>query len=184
MMNVTDKEGYHRSTVSSFTEYTHSRNFFQTLQSISCQFMLMGGYLLQTDTIHIIECFRQSGSSDIVRCTGFKLERKFIESRFFKRDMLNHLSSSLVRRKAVQPFFLSIKYADTCRTIYFMSGEHEKIGIQILYVHFHVRDRLSCINQTGYTVSMCCCNHFLHRIHRTQYVRHMHHTDNLRAFGE
>ena len=87
MMNVADKEGYHRSMVSSFTEYTHSRNFFQTLQSISCQFMLMGGYLLQTDTIHIIECFRQSGSSDIVRCTGFKLERKFIESRFFKRDM-------------------------------------------------------------------------------------------------
>lgn len=37
MMNVADKEGYHRSMVSSFTEYTHSRNFFQTLQSISCQ---------------------------------------------------------------------------------------------------------------------------------------------------
>ena len=98
--------------------------------------------------------------------------------------MLNHLSSSLVRRKAVQPFFLSIKYADTCRTIYFMSGEHEKIGIQILYVHFHVRDRLCSVYQTRYAVRMSRCNHFFHRIHCTQHIRNMNHADYFRSFGK
>ncbi len=61
-----------------------SRGISFNRQSVISQFMLMGGYLLQTDTVHIIKGFRQSGRTDIIRCAGFKFERKFIESRFSK----------------------------------------------------------------------------------------------------
>ena len=65
-----------------------------------------------------------------------------------------------------------------------MGGEYQKIGIQLLYIYFHVRNRLCSIYQARYTMRMSCCDHLLHRIHCTQYVRYMNYADYFRAFGK
>ena len=60
-------------------------------------------------------------------------------------DILDHLSSTLIRRELVEPRFFSIKYTDTRRAIYFMSAEHIEIGIQILHINRHVRNALCTV---------------------------------------
>ena len=106
----------------------------------------MSSDLVESDAINIVKGFCQSGSTDVVRRTGFKLERQFVEGSLFKRDVLNHFSSSLIRGHTVQPFFLSIKHTDTCRAVNLMCGEHQEIGIQVLHIHLHVGDRLCSIH--------------------------------------
>ena len=84
MMDISHQEGNDRSPFGCFTEYTYMGDFFQTLQSVSCQFMLMGGYLFNVMSVHIIKGFCQSGSSDIVGRTGFKLEGQSLKVVFSK----------------------------------------------------------------------------------------------------
>ena len=45
-------------------------------------------------------------------------------------------------------------------------------------------NRLCSIYQARYTMRMSCCDHLLHRIHCTQYVRYMNYADYFRAFGK
>ena len=48
MMDISYQKGDDCSPFGCFTEYTHPGNLFQPLQSVSCQFMLMGCYLLKS----------------------------------------------------------------------------------------------------------------------------------------
>ena len=160
------------------------RDFLQTFQGIGCQFMFMSCNPVKSDSIHIVKSFCQSSRTDIIGRTCFKFEGKLIKSRFLKRDMLNHFSSSLIRRQAIQPFFFPIQYANTCRSIYLMSREDQKIGIQVLYIYFHMRNGLRSIHYERYSMRMGGSNHFLYRIYCAQHIRYLNNADNLCTFGE
>ena len=98
VMNITYKERDDTPFLSSFTKDAHTRDCFQSLCGIFRQFMLISGNLIHANGRNIIESFRQSRSTDIVRSTGFELKRQFIEGSTFKRYMLYHLTATLIRR--------------------------------------------------------------------------------------
>ena len=97
VMNITHKERDDAPFLSSFTKNAHARDCFQSLCGIFCQFMLINGNLIHANGRNIIERFRQSRSTDIIRSTSFELKWQFIESSTFKRYMLYHLTAALIR---------------------------------------------------------------------------------------
>ena len=75
VMNITYKERDDTPFLSNFTKDAHTRDCFQSLCGIFRQFMLISGNLIHANGRNIIESFRQSRSTDIVRSTGFELKR-------------------------------------------------------------------------------------------------------------
>ena len=180
VVNVTYQERDNAALVRSLTEDTDIRNLFQTLHSISSQFMFMGGNIIHTKTCHIIKGFCQPGSTNVIGSTGFKLERKFIERCFLKRNVLYHFSPTLIRRQAVEPFFFSVKNTHTGRTIDFMCREGKEVSIHVLHINFHMRYGLCTVYQYRYPVGMSSSNHLFDGIHSSQYIGNLRYTHYLR----
>ena len=172
-MNIAHQERNNASLMFSLSENTHSRNFLQSVHGIYCQFMFIGCNLIHSNCRNIIECFRQCCTSNIVGSSSLELKRQFVERGMLETDILYHFSSSLIRRKFVEPCFLAIKHTDTRRAIHLMSAEHIEIGIQILYIYRHMRNTLCSVYQNRNPVSMCSGNHFLHRIDCSKHIRNM-----------
>ena len=63
-----------------------------------------------------------------------------------------------------------------------MSAESKKVGIQILDIHFHVRNTLRPVNQNGNTVCMGSRNHLFRRIDSAQHITYMSETHQLGPF--
>ena len=165
-----------------FTEDAHAFYLLQALHGVLCQLMFVSRNLIHTDSGNVIQCLGQSGRTDVVRCTSFELERKFVERSLLERYALNHLSPTLVRRQLVEPFFLTIKHTYAGRAINLVTAECEEVGIEVLHIHLHVRHTLRSIDQHRHSVSMSFSNHFLHRIDRTKHIADVHHTNQLGLF--
>ena len=60
MMNISYQERNDTALVTGLSEDTHPVYFFQTLHSILCQFMLMGGNIFHTEGRYIIQRFCQA----------------------------------------------------------------------------------------------------------------------------
>ena len=184
VMNIAHQKRNHRAAIGSFAENTHAGNLFQPAQGIPGEFVLISRHLFHADGGDVIERFGKTCRTDIVGRTCFELERQLVERGFLERDMLNHLSSSLIGRQAVEPLFFAVKHSDTRRRINLMTGEYQKIGIQLLHIHRHVRDRLCGIYQKRHSVCMRGGNHLFDGVHRSQHIRHMSDTDKLRPLGK
>ena len=71
----------------------------------------------------------------IVGCTGFKLIGETLESGVLKSHTRYHFSTTLIRGKLVEQVFLTIKHANACGTVDFVSTEDHEIAVQGLYVN-------------------------------------------------
>ena len=183
-MDITYQKRYDTTLVFCLAEDTHTGNLFQPLHGILGQFVFIGGNLVHPNQRNVVQSFGKSGSTDIIRRTGFKLEGQFIEGSLFKRYMLNHLSTALIGRYPIQPPLFTIKHPYPRRTIHLVRGENEEIGIQILHIYRHVGNGLGTVHKHRNTLLMGKSNHLLDGIDRTQHIGNMRHTDNPGTFGE
>ena len=164
------------------SENAHTVDRIQLIGRVTKQLVFIGRNIVHSQTTNIAQGFRQSRTSYIIRRSGLKLERQFVESRLFKRHGSNHLPSSLVRRQLVQPFFLAIQDTDTGRTVNLMTGEHIELGIQILHIHFQMGNGLRSVDQYRNLVIMGFFSDLLYRIDRTEHIRHMCNRDKFCPF--
>ena len=65
-----------------------------------------------------------------------------------------------------------------------MTGKNVEVGVQILYIHRHVRNGLGTVYKYGNALPVGIAYHFPDRIHRTQHIGDMGHADNLCTFGK
>lgn len=93
MMDITYQKRYDTTLVFCLAEDTHTGNLFQPLHGILGQFVFIGGNLVHPNQRNVVQSFGKSGSTDIIRRTGFKLEGQFIEGSLSKI----HAESSLHR---------------------------------------------------------------------------------------
>ena len=134
---------------------------------------------LHTKSRNIIKRTGQSGCCDIIRRTGFELERKVVERSLFERYIPNHFASTHIRRKPIKPGFLTIKHSDTRWSVNLMPAKGKEIAVYRLYIDRKMRCALCPVNQNRNIMSMSNLNNPFYRIYCTQhiaYMRYAHHT--------
>src|SRR5690606_269808 len=137
--------------------------------------------IVKSDGVQVIDGYTKSDGICNVRRTCFEFMWEIGPSRFLESDFLDHLASTLIWRKFVEPFFFSIKYPDACRPAHLVSRKCIKIAIQCNDVRFDVRSGLSAINQDCRSNGMRLLNDFLNRVDGSQCVGNMIHSNNLRS---
>ena len=106
-------------------------------------------------------------SGDVVRRASLKLEGKALEGGLLPRHLIDHLTTTLIGRQLLEPFFFAIKHADACRTIHLMTTKGEEIAIHRLHIHLEVGRTLGTIHQDRDIVSVGHTDNLLHRINRS-----------------
>src|SRR5699024_1763244 len=87
-----------------------------------------------------------------------------------------------VRRHRLEQFPPAIQDADAHRPDHLVPGERQEIDTELLYVHAHVRDALSRVDQYQGAGVVRFSRQFLDRVDRPQRVRNLrdgHHSDRL-----
>ena len=140
--------------------------------------------LVKAYRLDVIDGCCQTMCSDIVRSTCLKLKRQTLEDGFLESHAFNHLATTLIRWHAVEPFLLTIEYANTRWSIHLMAAESKEVAIQILYIDFEMWRTLCAVNQYRYAVFMSDADDFFHRVHRSQHIADMCNTDKLRFVRE
>src|SRR5690606_4709616 len=94
----------------------------------------------------------------------FKLKWKFIVSGFLKGHILDHISTTLVWRHLIQPFFLPVQYPNTSWAVHLMSRKNQEIYIQFLNIDFNMLNSLCRINQNRDILGMRQFDDFFDRV--------------------
>ena len=102
----------------------------------------------------IVDSCGEAVCSNIVWSTRLKLKRQALKGRLFPRHFVYHFSSTLIRRKLLQPLLLAIKHADACGSIHLMPAERIEVTVQLLHINFHVGSALCTIYQDGNATRM------------------------------
>ena len=101
-------------------ENFHAFYFHQPVCGISGQFVFVIGNSVDTGLSDVAKSFCQGCGTYVIRCACFEFERKFVVSRFFKSDGLDHFTSALIGWDFPKPFPFAVKHSDTGGSVYFM----------------------------------------------------------------
>ena len=148
----------------------HALDRLQFLSSVGQQLLLVGGDPVHAYSIDITKRLRQCRTADKIGRTGLKLIRKLIEDRLLERHGSDHLTSALIRWQLLEPFLLTVKHADSGRTIDLMPGKNIELRIEILHVDRHMRHGLRTIYQYRHAMLMSDSDDLFHRIDRAEHV--------------
>ena len=119
-MNIADKKRNYCAFVFGSAEDFHAVNFHQAVCGIFSQFFFISGNAFYSDFLQVFQRFSQCCRTDIIGCSCLEFERKFVVSRFFKSDGLDHFTSALIGWNFPKPFPFAVKYSDTGGSVYFM----------------------------------------------------------------
>src|SRR3712207_8903760 len=72
----------------------------------------MGTDGVHSDSRHVVKSLGQAGRSDVIGRSGLKFQGRTFKCALLKTYVLNHLSTSLIRRKAVEPLLFSVQRSE------------------------------------------------------------------------
>ena len=140
--------------------------------------------VIETYGSDIVDGCSKTVGSHIVGSSCLKLERQALKGRLLPRHLVNHLSTTLIRRQLLQPFLLAIKHADACGSIHFMTAESIEVAVQLLHVNLHVGSALCTVYQDGNAARMCHFNDMSHVVDGAQHIADMGYAHQLCSSGK
>src|SRR5271155_532670 len=121
--------------------------------------MFVGSYGFDPNLLNIIECSAETHSVGDVSCSSFKPLRCWLIGGLFKRNVRDHVATTLPWRHILEDIWFSIKYANACRCENLMAREDVEIAIQRLHIGTHMGNGLRTVDQYASTVTMSHLDH-------------------------
>src|SRR5437773_2751577 len=101
---------------------------------------------VEADGGDVVDRSTEANRAGDIWCSRFKLIRQLVVERLFKSDRADHVAATLVGGHGLQQLPLSVKHADTGRTIQLVTGKGIKITVKRLHIYRNVRSRLCAIS--------------------------------------
>ena len=110
------------------------------------KFVFIASNCIKTNGVHIVYCFTKGNSTTDIRGTCFKLMRQIRIGGFLEGNFVDHFPTTLVGRQLIEPFFFTIKHANTRWSTEFMCRSGVEIDVEFFEVGFDMPTGLCTID--------------------------------------
>src|SRR4051812_37379940 len=90
--------------------------------------------VLAADRVEIIHCGMQPNRSGDIRGAGFESMRRRLPGALMIIDRQNHLTTTFVGRRFLEPLRSSVKNAKASRPAHFMARKNQEVAADLLHI--------------------------------------------------
>ena len=182
-MGVAHEERDDPRFVRRLADKAHPVDSRQLLRGVCQQLLLVGSNVCQPDAPDVFDGLAQP--DDIAHRRGARLEfvGQLVVGRLLEGDVLDHLTTPLIRLHLVEPLRFAVHHADTHRGVHLVAGETVEVAVEGLHIHRTVRHGLRSVDKDGHIMAVRDADDLLNRVDGAQRVGDVRHGYNLGALG-